>query len=119
MSKQIDIATILKNPPMDVEVTVKGWVRAFRANRFIALFDGSTFKTIQVVVDFENTAEEVLKQINFHACVEVRGKLVASQGSGQSVRHFSRVYLTHTYSMNHRELNTCKNPHTPMRQLLL
>ncbi len=85
MSKQIDIATILKNPPLEVEITVKGWVRAFRSNRFIALFDGSTFKTLQVVVDFEKFPEELIKQINFHACIEVRGKLVESQGAGQSV----------------------------------
>ena len=36
------------------DITVQGWVRAFRSNRFIALNDGSTINNIQIVVDFEN-----------------------------------------------------------------
>lgn len=35
------------------EITLKGWVRTFRSNRFIALNDGSTIDNLQVVVDFE------------------------------------------------------------------
>ncbi len=31
---------------------IKGWVRGFRSNRFIALNDGSTINNIQCVVDF-------------------------------------------------------------------
>ena len=45
------------------EVEIKGWVRTFRANRFIALNDGSTINNIQCVVDFENTDEAILKRI--------------------------------------------------------
>ncbi|MBE9489918.1 MAG: asparagine--tRNA ligase, partial [Bacteroidetes bacterium] len=37
------------------DVEIKGWVRTFRANRFIALNDGSTINNIQCVIDFENT----------------------------------------------------------------
>jgi len=85
MKKRTEIAKILKTPPLNAEVTVAGWVRAFRSNRFIALYDGSTAKTLQVVVDFENFGEEVLKQINFHACIGVTGKLVESEGAGQDV----------------------------------
>ena len=36
-----------------VELTVKGWVRAFRSNRFIALNDGSCLANLQLVIDFE------------------------------------------------------------------
>ena len=43
------------------EITVKGWVRTFRANRFIALNDGSCLENIQCVVDFETTDETVRK----------------------------------------------------------
>ena len=32
---------------------VRGWVRTFRAKRFIALNDGSTIENLQCVVDFE------------------------------------------------------------------
>ncbi len=85
IKRRTEITDVLKAPKLNEEVLVKGWVRAFRANRFIALYDGSTAKTLQIVIDFENFDEELLKKINFHACVAVTGKLVESQGSGQSV----------------------------------
>ncbi|XCF06316.1 asparagine--tRNA ligase [Tamlana crocina] len=67
------------------DVEVKGWVRTFRANRFIALNDGSTLNNIQCVVDFEKIDENTLKRITTGAAIHVKGKLVASQGKGQSV----------------------------------
>lgn len=66
--KRLSIKDILndytKNIPYDV--TVQGWVRAFRSNRFIALNDGSTINNIQIVVDFErrNFDEVLIKNIN-------------------------------------------------------
>ncbi|HFB99810.1 MAG TPA: asparagine--tRNA ligase, partial [Phaeodactylibacter sp.] len=83
--RRTEIADILKNPSIGEEVLVKGWVRAFRANRFIALNDGSTFNNLQIVLDTENMNPEVLKSVGFHACIAVAGKLVESQGAGQSV----------------------------------
>lgn len=62
-----------------------GWVRAFRSNRFIALNDGTSMGTLQVVVDFEQIPEDVLKQVSFHACIKATGQLVESQGAGQDV----------------------------------
>ncbi|MEJ6674169.1 MAG: asparagine--tRNA ligase [Flavobacteriales bacterium] len=67
------------------EVTIKGWVRTFRSNRFIALNDGSTIKNIQCVIDFENTSEETLKRITTGAAIAVKGTLAESQGKGQSL----------------------------------
>ncbi|AVM49022.1 asparagine--tRNA ligase [Capnocytophaga sp. oral taxon 878] len=67
------------------EVTLKGWVRTFRSNRFIALNDGSTIDNLQIVVDFENTDPELLKRITTGAAIEVKGTVVESQGKGQSV----------------------------------
>ncbi|WP_422106174.1 asparagine--tRNA ligase [Winogradskyella sp.] len=67
------------------DVSVKGWVRTFRANRFIALNDGSTINNIQCVVDFENFEEDFLKRITTGAALHVKGELVESQGKGQSV----------------------------------
>ncbi|MFL3660944.1 MAG: asparagine--tRNA ligase [Polaribacter sp.] len=67
------------------EVAIKGWVRTFRSNRFIALNDGSTIKNIQCVIDFENTSEETLKRITTGAAISVKGTLAESQGKGQSV----------------------------------
>ena len=42
---------------INTEITVKGWVRAFRSNRFIQVNDGSCMGTIQAVVDFENSTK--------------------------------------------------------------
>ncbi|MFC5271117.1 asparagine--tRNA ligase [Adhaeribacter terreus] len=70
------------------EVLVKGWVRTKRGNKFvsfIAVNDGSTINNIQVVADAEKFPEESLKEVTTGACVAVTGKLVESQGKGQTV----------------------------------
>lgn len=73
-----------QNKPL-AEIEIKGWVRTFRANRFIALNDGSTINNIQCVIDFENTDESILKRITTGAALHIKGALVESQGKGQSV----------------------------------
>lgn len=73
------------------EVTVQGWVRAFRSNRFIALNDGSTIKNIQIVVDFESFDEELLKKISTAASLKVRGEIVESQGAGQEIEVIAKT----------------------------
>jgi asparaginyl-tRNA synthetase len=83
--KHTAISQIIQSEPSLQEITVKGWVRSFRSNRFIAVNDGSTIHNLQCVVDFENFDEAVLKQITTGAAIEVMGLLVASQGQGQSV----------------------------------
>ncbi|MCR9171836.1 MAG: asparagine--tRNA ligase [bacterium] len=79
------IIDVLRSDATGGEVLVKGWVRSFRANRFIALNDGSTIKNIQAVVDFENFDDAILKKISTGAALAVSGTLVESQGSGQAV----------------------------------
>lgn len=79
------IAALLKEAPLQEKVTVQGWVRTFRSNRFIALNDGSTLSNIQCVVDFEQFDEELLKQVSSGAAVSISGTLVESQGRGQAV----------------------------------
>ena len=81
----IRLAELLDQPEKYDTVTVKGWVRTFRANRFIALNDGSTPENLQCVVDFENTDEDILRKINTGAALEISGKLVESAGKGQSL----------------------------------
>jgi asparaginyl-tRNA synthetase len=68
--------------PID-EVIIKGWVRTFRNNQFIALNDGSTINNIQCVVDFENTPDDILKRLTTSAAVSIEGSLVESKGAGQ------------------------------------
>ncbi|MFA7448351.1 MAG: asparagine--tRNA ligase [Weeksellaceae bacterium] len=67
------------------EVTLHGWVRSFRSNRFIALNDGSCLKNIQIVVDFEKLDQEVLKNINTATSLQIKGEVVESQGAGQDI----------------------------------
>jgi asparaginyl-tRNA synthetase len=67
------------------EIIVKGWVRAFRSNRFVQLNDGSCMANLQAVIDFEQWDEALLKRITTASALSLKGTLVASQGSGQAV----------------------------------
>ena len=82
---RIRIKDILKTTPTEQTIIVKGWVRTFRNNSFIALNDGSTNNNLQIVVDFNKTPEEILKRITTGAAISITGILVASLGKGQSV----------------------------------
>ena len=75
--------TVASEAQNDIEV--KGWVRAFRSNRFIQINDGSSIDSLQAVVDFEGFSEDLLKKITIGSALLLRGKLVESQGKGQSV----------------------------------
>ena len=69
------------------DINVKGWVRSHRSSKavdFIALNDGSTINNIQVVVDPAIVDAETLKNITTGTCISVIGKLVESQGAGQT-----------------------------------
>ena len=79
------IKSILQSKPTGQQCSAQGWVRTFRANRFIALNDGSTIENLQCVVDFEQLDESVLKQITTGAALQLQGTLVESQGSGQQL----------------------------------
>ena len=79
------IKSILESNATDQKCEVKGWVKTFRANRFIALNDGSTIENLQCVVDFDKLEDSVLKQITSGASLQLNGTLVESQGSGQKV----------------------------------
>ena len=79
------IKDIIAAKPSIKEITIQGWVRAFRSNRFIVLNDGSTIKNLQCVVNFENFEETLLKKITIGAAIKVTGSIVESQGKGQKV----------------------------------
>jgi asparaginyl-tRNA synthetase len=82
------IRDILKSGKLDTDVLVKGWVRTKRGNKnvaFIALNDGSIIHNLQVVVEVLNFDEELLKGITTGSCIAVTGKLVKSEGQGQTV----------------------------------
>jgi len=83
--KRTKIADILRTEPVNTEILVKGWVKAFRNNQFIALNDGSCAANLQVVLDFENTDPALVERIKFGAAIGAHGLLVESQGKGQRV----------------------------------
>ena len=77
------IQSLFSGAQIGQQLTLQGWVRTFRANRFIAINDGSTLNNLQCVVDFEQTDEDLLKRITTGAAVRIEGTLVESQGKGQ------------------------------------
>ncbi len=86
--RRTKIAEALKLTTFGDEINLKGWVRTRRGNKnvsFVALNDGSTINNIQVVIDVPSFGEEYLKTITTGACINVNGKLVESQGKGQTV----------------------------------
>ena len=83
--KRLTVAELLQSKIFLEKVTLKGWVRTFRSNRFIAINDGSTINNIQCVIDFENTEESILKRITTGAALCIKGTLKESLGKGQSV----------------------------------
>ena len=84
MNKQ-RVIELLKSKEFGKNTTINGWVRTFRANRFISINDGSTINNIQCVLDFENTDEELIKKIHTGAALSISGLLVESEGKGQNV----------------------------------
>ena len=82
--KETSVKNLLSGLQKNDIVHVKGWVRTFRANRFIALNDGSTIKNIQCVLDYEKFDESLLKRINTGTSLEISGSLIESLGSGQN-----------------------------------
>ncbi|CAN5715661.1 asparagine--tRNA ligase [soil metagenome] len=68
-------------------ILVQGWVRTRRDSKtfsFLELNDGSSLKNLQIIAQdtLPNYAE--VQRLNTGASIQVRGKLVASQGKGQS-----------------------------------
>ncbi len=78
------INEILKNGEINTDVVIRGWVRTKRQSKnvtFININDGTTIHNIQVVIEGDCVADELLAKINTGACLEVYGKLIASTGS--------------------------------------
>ncbi|WP_257669070.1 asparagine--tRNA ligase [Parapedobacter tibetensis] len=83
--KHTRIKDLLNTTEYGHRVTVKGWVKTFRNNQFIAINDGSTLGNLQAVIDFDQTDEMLLKRLTTGAAIAVTGPLVESLGKGQRV----------------------------------
>ena len=110
--KRTKIAEILRTEPIGTEVLVKGWVKAFRNNQFIALNDGSGAQNLQVVVDLEQFDAATLDRIKFGAAIGARGLLIESQGKGQ------KVEVKATEIIVYGECNPEEFPLQPKKQTL-
>lgn len=86
--RRTKIIEIIRSQEIDNEFLVKGWVRTRRGNKnvsFIALNDGSTINSLQIVAEANLFGEDLLRRITTGASISVLGKLSASQGAGQQV----------------------------------
>jgi len=79
------VLKILNELKKNQTIEICGWVKTFRANRFIALNDGSCLENIQCVIDFENTADNILKKITTGCAVKISGEIVKSTGTKQAI----------------------------------
>ncbi len=67
-------------------VTVNGWVRSVRASSnfgFIVLNDGTTFSSLQVVIENNLPNYKELSKLNVGSSIEVTGTLVETKGAKQ------------------------------------
>jgi len=91
MKARLQIKDYLQNEThVDQTVTIKGWLRSRRDSKagfsFLNVHDGSCFDGIQIIVDknVDNYEQDVLR-LTTGCSVSITGKLVASQGKGQTV----------------------------------
>jgi asparaginyl-tRNA synthetase len=80
----VKIKDIFTSPDIDRNILIGGWVRAFRAKKFIELNDGSTIKNIQCVILDSSIDEKIIKKISIGCSLKIKGNLVKSIGKGQS-----------------------------------
>jgi asparaginyl-tRNA synthetase len=72
---------------LDKEIHLTGWIRKIRDQKnfgFIELNDGTFFKGVQVVLDTKLANFEEVAKLSISSSILVTGKLVKSQGAGQT-----------------------------------
>ena len=87
--KRTKIKQIFTEALVDTEVWVQGWIRTRRESKtfaFLEVNDGSTIKNLQIIADQQLPGyADWIKEFTTGSCVGIKGKLVPSQGKGQSV----------------------------------
>ena len=97
MLNHSEIKNILKNKDIGKEVSVCGWVKTFRSNRFININDGSCIEDLQCVIELDSFDKKTLSQINTGASLNLKGEIVESQGKGQNVEiHVKNIEILGT-----------------------
>lgn len=85
MSSYNKIKDLLQSAQKADNVIIKGWIRTFRNNQFIAVNDGTCLDNLQAVVALGQFEETVIKRLTTGAAVEIHGQLIESIGKGQKV----------------------------------
>jgi asparaginyl-tRNA synthetase len=80
----VKIKDIFTSPDINKNIIIGGWVRAFRAKKFIELNDGSSIKNIQCVISESSIDEKILKKISIGSSLKIKGDLIKSIGKGQN-----------------------------------
>ena len=82
----MDIKELYEKSYIDQKIEISGWVKNHRKQAhfgFIDLFDGTTFKTLQVVYDDSLKNFEEITKIKLGSAITVKGKLIKSPKEGQ------------------------------------
>src|SRR5262245_36764185 len=85
MQRQL-VKDALKASAFRDAILLQGWVRTRRYAKgfsFVELNDGSCLKSMQVVIDAARPDYPQVARAHTGTAIEVRGRLVASQGQGQ------------------------------------
>ena len=85
MPQKTEIKSVFESKNIGDNISINGWVKTFRSNRFIALNDGSCLEDIQCVINFEEFDKEILSKINTGTSLNIGGEIVESQGKGQNI----------------------------------
>lgn len=84
----MSLKKLFAEQPIDQTVNLQGWIKSMRNSKkfsFMVLNDGSTFEDLQIIVDATLNDYENISKLGMGASVSVAGKIVKSQGKGQSL----------------------------------
>lgn len=87
MNSATSVKDALQSAAPQESILVQGWVRTRRDSKtfsFIELNDGSSLRNLQVIANDALPNYADVQRLTTGASISVRGKLVASQGKGQS-----------------------------------
>ena len=86
MIKDLKEVYQIYNELIDTEITLQGWIRNHRKQKevgFIDFFDGTYFKSVQLVYSKELQSFDEIQEIRIGSAITVTGKLVKSDREEQ------------------------------------
>ena len=92
----MDLVKIFKEKKIGDHVKVEGWIRNNRFQKtfgFIDFYDGTTFKSLQIIYDDKTSNFESLKHLRVGSGIEVEGILKESNGKQNKELHASKITL--------------------------